>query len=74
MPLELGGAPRDRRNLWPEPSTIVLPDGTSIGSREKDDLDDFFHDRVCDGEMTLDKAHLAIARDRISAWQEAGQP
>ena len=40
VPLELGGAPRDRRNLWPEPNTITLPDGTSIGSKEKDDLED----------------------------------
>lgn len=74
VPLELGGAPRDRRNLWPEPNTITLPDGTSIGSREKDDLEDYLNVQVCDGSMTLERAQLAIARDWISAWQAAGRP
>ena len=27
VPLELGGAPRDRRNVWPEPNTITFPMG-----------------------------------------------
>lgn len=74
VPLELGGAPRDRRNLWPEPNTITLADGTSIGSREKDDLEDYLHDEVCGGSMTLQQAQLAIARDWVAAWEAAGRP
>jgi hypothetical protein len=74
VPLELGGAPRDRRNLWPEPNTITLADGTAIGSTEKDDLEDALHDKVCDGTIQLADAQLAIARDWITAWQDTGRP
>jgi len=74
VPLELGGAPRDRRNLWPEPNDIALPDGTQIGSGEKDDLEDALHQQVCDGSMPLAEAQLAIARDWIAAWEAAGRP
>lgn len=74
VPLELGGAPRDKRNLWPEPNTITLADGTSIGSKEKDDLEDYLHDQVCSGSMLLAEAQLSIARDWIAAWERAGRP
>jgi hypothetical protein len=74
VPLELGGAPRDKRNLWPEPNTISLPDGTSIGSKEKDDLEDALHRKVCNGTMKLADAQLAIARDWMAAWEAAGRP
>ena len=74
MPLELGRAPRDRRNLWPEPNTITLTDGTSIGSKEKDDLEDALHDEVCSGNMLLADAQRRIARDWIAAWEAAGRP
>src|SRR6266566_2724422 len=46
VPLELGGAPRDPANLWPEPTTVTLPDGTSVGSDAKDGLEDYLHMRV----------------------------
>ena len=74
VPLELGGAPRDPRNLWPQPNEVVLPDGTKVGSKEKDDLEDVLHDRVCSGVMTLDDAQLSMATDWILAWQTAGMP
>ena len=74
VPLELGGASRDRRNLWPQPNTVSLPDGTSVGSKEKDDLEDVLHSKVCDGEMTLDEAQRAMASDWIAAWEAAGRP
>jgi hypothetical protein len=32
VPLELGGAPRDPRNLWPQPLVATLADGTAIGA------------------------------------------
>lgn len=74
MPLELGGAPRDPRNLWPQPNTVDLPDGTAVGSKEKDDLEDALHDDVCNGSMTLDAAQRAMATDWIAAWETAGRP
>ena len=56
--LELGGAPNDARNLWPEPGASPNP---------KDALEDRLHARVCDHEMTLAAAQRAIAHDWISA-------
>ena len=74
VPLELGGAPRDPRNLWPQPNAAILPDGTTIGSKEKDDLEDELHREVCAGTMTLDDAQRAMARDWVAAWIAAGRP
>lgn len=74
VPLELGGAPRDPRNLWPQPNEVTLGDGTAVGSKEKDDLEDVLHARVCDGSMTLADAQRAMASDWIAAWLAAGRP
>ena len=74
VPLELGGAPRDPRNLWPEPLTASLPDGTPIGADEKDHLENALKRDVCDGTMALASAQRAIASDWIQAWIDAGRP
>jgi hypothetical protein len=74
VPLELGGAPRDPRNLWPEPNAIVLPDGTSVGSAAKDHLENYLNAAVCDGTVSLDDAQRLIAGDWIAAWLSAGRP
>lgn len=74
VPLELGGAPRDPRNLWPQPHTATLPDGTAIGADEKDDLEDELNRRVCARTMDLGDAQRAIAGDWVQAWLDAGQP
>jgi hypothetical protein len=74
VPLELGGAPRDPRNLWPEPNVIVLPDGTSVGSHAKDNLEDHLHRAVCAGTMGLGDAQRLIAGDWIAAWSQEGRP
>jgi hypothetical protein len=74
VPLELGGAPRDPRNLWPEPNVIELPDGTRIESKKKDDLEDALHGRVCSAGMALGDAQRLIAGDWIAAWEAAGRP
>ena len=73
VPLELGGAPRDPRNLWPEPNDIELPDGTAVGSDAKDNLEDDLHRRVCAGTMPLGDAQRLIAGDWIAAWIDAGR-
>lgn len=74
VPLELGGAPRDPRNLWPEPNIIVLPDGTTVGSNAKDHLENYLNTAVCSGAMPLGDAQRSIAADWIAAWLSAGQP
>ena len=74
VPLELGGAPRDKRNLWPEPNVATLDDGTSIGSKQKDALEDALHAEVCRGEIALADAQRSIATDWVAAWVTAGRP
>ena len=74
VPLELGGAPRDPLNLWPEPNDIVLPDGTEVGSDAKDNLENDLHRRVCAATMQLGVAQRLIAGDWIAAWTDDGRP
>ena len=74
VPLELGGAPRDPKNLWPEPNDITLPDGTNVGSNAKDHLEDALRRRVCAGTLALGDAQRLIAGDWIAAWIDAGRP
>jgi hypothetical protein len=65
VPLELGGARNDPRNLWPEPGTTPNP---------KDELENRLRDRVCDGEMKLAPAQLAIASDWVAAYHAVNRP
>jgi hypothetical protein len=74
VPLELGGAPRDPANLWPEPNEIILADGTKVGSDAKDNLENYLRGRVCAGAMPLGDAQRLIAGDWIAAWTDAGRP
>jgi hypothetical protein len=55
VPLELGGATNDPRNLWPEPGASPNP---------KDAVEDELNGKVCDGQMTLAEAQRAI----VSNW------
>jgi hypothetical protein len=58
--LELGGARNDPRNLWPEPGA---------SPNRKDVLENRLHRRVCDHQMTLAAAQIAIARDWVTAYR-----
>jgi hypothetical protein len=58
--LELGGAPDDTRNLWPEPGGSPNP---------KDRLENALHRDVCAGRMTLRAAQRTIARDWVAAYR-----
>ena len=69
IPLELGGATRDPANLWPEPYSISLADGTPVGARVKDQLENRFHALVCGGTLSLTTAQRLIRSDWISAWR-----
>jgi hypothetical protein len=63
IPLELGGAPRDAKNLWPEPWNA--PSGETAGS--KDSVENKLKALVCDGSATLAAAQKALVAD----WQTA---
>jgi hypothetical protein len=56
VPLELGGAVNDPRNLWPEPGASPNP---------KDAVEDELNQKVCDGRMTLAHAQRAIATNWV---------
>jgi hypothetical protein len=60
VPLELGGATNDARNLWPEPSPTP---------NRKDDLENRLRASVCAGELSLASAQREIARDWVAAYQ-----
>ena len=57
VPLELGGASNDPRNLWPEPGASPNP---------KDAVEDELNQKVCDGQMTLGQAQRAIVTNWVS--------
>jgi len=58
--LELGGNPTDPRNLWPEPYTISLPDGRSVGAHVKDGFETKLKNEVCKGAIKLATAQAEI--------------
>lgn len=64
--LELGGAPSNPRNLWPEPYA------TTSGARIKDLVENELHDLVCTGRLPLRVAQRAIATNWWRAYQRYG--
>jgi len=59
--LELGGS-NDISNLFPE-ATSPKP-----GSHEKDKVENYLHDQVCSGAMTLQTAQIAIATNWVDVY------
>jgi hypothetical protein len=57
IPLELGGAPKDPKNLWPEPHTQ---------SSKSDPLETALQRKVCHGLLTL-----AVAQHQIANFKRA---
>jgi hypothetical protein len=74
IPLSIGGAPRDPANLWPEPLTAILPDGTQVGAETKDRFELYLHAAVCAGSISLRTAQRQMADDWIAGWDAAGRP
>ena len=70
VPLSLGGAQTDARNLWLEPVT------GQWGAADKDDLEYFLWIKVCRSEVSLSAAQAAIAGDWIAAHRRSvrGKP
>ena len=65
--LELGGS-NGTANLWPE-ATEPRP-----GYHEKDRYENYLHDQLCRGTISLTEAQRRIAEDWLKYWNEAGQP
>lgn len=66
VPLELGGAPRDPKNLWPEPRYGNEQAG------DKDQVENKLKKAVCNDSVTLDAARSAIATDWTTALANLG--
>jgi hypothetical protein len=62
--LEIGGHPRDARNLWPQPRA------GQWSAAKKDALENRLHKLVCAGQLGLRTAQRAIATDWVSAYKE----
>jgi hypothetical protein len=65
IPLALGGAPYDPRNLWAEPRYPA----NGWTARKKDWLEGRLAREVCDGRISLDAARRAIATDWHAAYR-----
>ncbi|HEX7590651.1 MAG TPA: hypothetical protein VF375_01765 [Candidatus Limnocylindrales bacterium] len=66
--LQLGGAPTDPRNLWPEPYSISLQSGQPAGARIKDVFETALKKKVCAGTMTLVEAQREIGMHWVHAY------
>lgn len=63
IPLEVGGDPKDPKNLWPEPCDTKVS-GETMGARQKDKVEDLLKKQVCvTGKITLKEAQDQIAGD-----------
>lgn len=60
--LQLGGSPKDVKNLWPEPYF------TEFNAHIKDKFENYLHKQVCNGSMRLSEAQNQIATD----WKKTG--
>ncbi len=67
MPLELAGS-NDIANLWPEAAE------PRPGFHEKDQVENYLHDQVCGGAMSLPEAQRAIASNWLDVYQRMQQP
>jgi hypothetical protein len=65
VPLELGGAVNDPRNLWPEPGAPP---------NRKDAVENALHDLVCTGQMTLAQAQHIITTGWVAYADEHPAP
>lgn len=61
--LELGGS-NDVSNLWPEAAA------PQPGFHEKDKVENYLHDQVCSGQITLADAQHEIATNWLAVYQQ----
>ena len=63
--LELGGS-NDLANLWPEAAS------PTPGFHEKDKVENYLHDQVCSGAISLREAQREIATNWLDAYKRLG--
>jgi hypothetical protein len=61
--LELGGS-NDLANLWPEAAS------PSPGFHQKDQVENYLHDQVCKGAISLQQAQIAIATNWMQVYRQ----
>ena len=61
VPLELGGS-NDIANLWPEAAS------PTPGFHEKDQVENYLHDQVCSGAISLKDAQKEIATNWLAVY------
>lgn len=59
--LELGGS-NDISNLWPEAAN------PTPGFHQKDQVENYLHDQVCEGKVPLKQAQIAIATNWLAVY------
>ncbi len=69
VPLELGGAVNDARNLWPEPD---YPEARGFYLNPKDRIETTLKRLVCDGRISLATAQREIAANWVAAMARYG--
>jgi len=61
--LELGGS-NDISNLWPEPAE------PRPGFHEKDKVENYLHEQVCNGSISLQDAQIQIATNWLAVYNQ----
>lgn len=61
--LELGGS-NDISNLWPEAAS------PTPGFHQKDQVENYMHDQVCSGKVTLQQAQIDIATNWVALYNQ----
>lgn len=61
--LELGGS-NGIANLWPEPAN------PTPGFHQKDQTENYLHDQVCSGKISLQQAQIEIATDWLAVFKK----
>lgn len=62
--LEVGGSPRDPRNLWPQPWT------GGRNAREKDRLENLVHRLICSGQITLAQGRRELSKNWVASYRK----
>jgi hypothetical protein len=73
IPLQLGGAPSDPHNLWPQ-AYDLQPGAHEPGAHEKDSVETWLKIQVCKKVMTLAQAQTAVKECWLPIWQRVYQP
>lgn len=67
--LELGGAPADPNNLWPEKWNNIV-NGQDLGAHTKDKVENYLHKQVCSNKITLKEAQREISTDWYGVYKK----